>query len=90
MCHGPNLEGRAGPALKGANFASDSSDFHVRDIFNILTHNMPATEPGSLAHADYVEIMAFLLQQNGYPSGGKALTYEEAETSKVPLVYRGQ
>lgn len=90
MCHGPNLEGRAGPALKGANFASDSSDFNVSDIFNILTHNMPATEPGSLAHVDYVEIMAFLLQQNGYPAGSRQLTFEDATKSRVKLRYHGQ
>lgn len=89
-CHGPNLEGRAGPALKGDNFASASSEFDIKDIFSILVHNMPATEPGSLAHDDYVEIMAFLLHENGYPAGHKALTFEEAERSKVPLIYRGQ
>ena len=87
-CHGPEMEGRAGPALKGPNFASPKADFHVGDIFTILTHNMPASDPGSLPRLDYVEVMAFLLQQNGYPAGKKALLYDEAMRSKVPLVYR--
>ncbi|MCW8809232.1 MAG: transporter substrate-binding domain-containing protein [Rhodanobacter sp.] len=86
-CHGPAMEGRAGPALKGPNFASAKSDFHVGDIFTILAHNMPASDPGSLTHLDYVDVMAFLLQQNGYPAGKKALLYDEAMRSKVPLVY---
>ncbi|AND70674.1 hypothetical protein ATSB10_32200 [Dyella thiooxydans] len=90
VCHGPHLEGRAGPALKGANFASEEAQFHVRDIFTILVHNMPATEPGSLAHDDYVQIMAFLLQQNGYPAGPQQLTYDEALNSKVKLLYHGE
>ncbi|HZX69954.1 MAG TPA: cytochrome c [Rhodanobacter sp.] len=90
QCHGPTLAGRAGPALKGPNFASVKAQFHVSDIFTILSQNMPATEPGSLAHQDYVEIMAFLLQQNGYPDGRSALTFEEAKKSKVMLIYRGQ
>lgn len=88
-CHGPLLEGRAGPALRGPNFASAKSDFHVGDIFTIVSQNMPATAPGSLQHQDYVEIMAFLLQENGYPAGGKALTFDEAKASKVDLIYRG-
>ncbi|TAM57303.1 MAG: transporter substrate-binding domain-containing protein [Rhodanobacter sp.] len=88
MCHGPALEGRAGPALTGANFASPQSKFSVSDIFAILTQNMPSTAPASLGHVDYVEIMAFMLQQNGYPAGKKALSYDEAMRSKVPLVYR--
>ena len=89
QCHGPTLEGRAGPALKGPNFASAKSKFHVGDIFTIVSQNMPATQPGSLAHQDYVEIMAFLLQQNGYPAGDKVLTFDEAKQSTVKLIYRG-
>ncbi len=90
MCHGPHLEGRAGPALKGTNFASETAQFHVGDIFTILAHNMPATEPGSLPHDDYADIMAFVLQQNGYPAGTRALTYDEALNSKVKLLYHGE
>lgn len=89
MCHGPKLEGRAGPALKGPNFASKEADFHVKDIFSILVHNMPATQPGSLPKQDYVEIMAFLLKENGYPSGSTRLTYEDALHSGVKLLYQG-
>ncbi|MEO6799254.1 MAG: transporter substrate-binding domain-containing protein [Rhodanobacter sp.] len=89
QCHGPTLAGRAGPALKGPNFASAKAKFHVSDIFTIVSQNMPATEPGSLPHQDYVEIMAFLLQQNGYPDGSTQLTFEQAKESKVKLIYRG-
>lgn len=90
VCHGPTLAGRAGPALKGPNFAPAKANFHVGEIFTIVTQNMPATQPGSLAHDDYVEIMAFLLQQNGYPAGSQPLTFEEAKQSKVKLIYRGE
>lgn len=90
QCHGDTLAGRAGPALKGPNFASAKAKFHVSDIFTIVSQNMPATEPGSLPKDDYVEIMAFLLQQNGYPAGHKALTFKEAKESKVALIYHGE
>lgn len=90
FCHGSTLAGRAGPALKGRHFAPAKADFHISDIFGIVSKNMPATEPGSLAHEDYVEIMAFILQQNGYPAGGNALTFEQATESKVKLLYYGE
>lgn len=90
QCHGDTLEGMAGPALKGPNFASEKSAFKVSDIFTILVNNMPATQPGSLAHDDYVQIMAFLLQQNGYPAGNSELTFDGATKSDVPLVYKGK
>jgi mono/diheme cytochrome c family protein len=94
MCHGPNLDGQpggySGPALKGSDFADPSYDFHVSDIFNLVAKQMPAATPGSLSHEQDVEIMAFILQQNGYPPGAKELVYEEAEKSQVPIRYHGK
>jgi polar amino acid transport system substrate-binding protein len=94
MCHGPLLDGQSGgysgPALKGAEFADPSYDFHLSDIFNFVAKLMPAATPGSLTHEQDVVIMAFILQQNGYPPGSHELVYEEAEKSKVPLRYYGK
>jgi polar amino acid transport system substrate-binding protein len=45
---------------QGAEFASEKADFSVSDVFTIVSQNMPATNPGSLEHDDYVEIMAYL------------------------------
>ncbi len=91
MCHGPLLDGQSGgysgPALKGSDFADPSYDFHVKDIFNFVAKLMPPGTPGSLTHDEDVVIMAFLLQQNGYPPGTKELTYDDAEKSSVPLRY---
>lgn len=88
MCHGPNLEGRVGPALKGSTFATPEANFKVRDVFTIVSQNMPAYAPGSLSHQEYVQVMAFLLQQNGYPAGARSLTYRIAGASTVPLIGR--
>ncbi len=94
MCHAPLLDGQSagysGPALKGSEFADPSYDFHLSDIFNFVAKLMPAATPGSLTHEQDVEIMAFILQQNGYPAGDKELVYEEAEKSKVPIRYYGK
>jgi mono/diheme cytochrome c family protein len=94
VCHGPLLDGQSGgysgPALKGADFADPSYDFHVSDIFNFVAKLMPSATPGSLMHEQYVQIMAFILQQNGYPAGSHELVYEEAEKSKVPIRYYGK
>lgn len=86
QCHGPSLEGRAGPALKGKHFANPAANFHVGDIFTIVSQNMPATQPASLPQDDYVDIMAFLLRENGYPAGSTKLTFDDAKKSTVPLV----
>jgi mono/diheme cytochrome c family protein len=94
MCHGPELNGQAGgysgPALKGKEFADPSYNFHISDIFNFVAKLMPAATPGSLTHEQDVEIMAFILQQNGYPPGELELVYEAAEKSMIPLRYYGK
>jgi mono/diheme cytochrome c family protein len=88
VCHGAQMQGVVGPALKGPNFASVKAGFAVGDIFTIVANNMPASDPGSLAPDVYVKVMAYLLQQNGYPAGQTPLTYAMAAASNVPLVYR--
>ncbi len=90
MCHGVNLQGKAGPALKGPNWANEKANYTVGEVFTVVSQQMPATDPGSLAQADYVDLMAFLLQQNGYPAGNKALEFSAAASSDVKLLYHGK
>lgn len=94
MCHGPLLDGQkggySGPALKGADFADPSYDFHVDEIFHFVAKQMPAATPGSLTNELYVDIMAYILQQNGYPAGPTELTYDGAMKSRVPIRYYGK
>jgi polar amino acid transport system substrate-binding protein len=89
-CHGHDLSGISGPALVGPTFASVKAGFTLGNIFLIVSQNMPATQPGSLAHDDYVQIMSFLLKKNGYPAGTAALTYDGATKSKVLFIYHAR
>lgn len=93
MCHGPRMDGQAGgfpgPALKGEDFADPSYDFHVDEIFRFVAVLMPAATPGSLSHETNVNIMAFILKENGYPAGRTELTYDGAMKSRVPIRYYG-
>ncbi len=87
-CHGESLEGGAGPALTGPNFKTLSSKVKatVGDIFTYMTTNMPMNAPASLSHADYVNIMAFILSKNGYKAGASPLTYAQASESGAKIV----
>jgi mono/diheme cytochrome c family protein len=89
QCHGDHLEGMSGPALTGKLFASDKANLSVGDILTFIAVNMPATQPGSLAPDDYVQVMSYILQQNGYPAGNAALSFDAGKASKVPLRYHG-
>lgn len=87
QCHGEQLEGGVGPALAGPNAATLRTKLHatVSDIFNVMAMEMPFNAPASLSHDQYVEIMAFVLQKNGYKPGGAPLTYSGAMKSKAPI-----
>ncbi|MBU6445678.1 MAG: transporter substrate-binding domain-containing protein [Alphaproteobacteria bacterium] len=87
-CHGAELQGNVGPALRGAGFAGPTDGFTVGAMFSFFSVQMPAGAPGSLKHDEYTSLMAFLLRENGYPSGDKPLTYDDATASQAPLVSR--
>lgn len=63
QCHGANLQGGAGPPLKGA--ALQKGYPTASDLHDFIQTQMPANAPGSLSGAQYDEVTAFLLQQNG-------------------------
>jgi mono/diheme cytochrome c family protein len=86
VCHGKDLQGISAPALVGQSFASAANGYTVSAIFDELSQQMPAGAPGSLSNATYADIMAFILEKNGYPAGGSRLTYDAAQMSTAKLV----
>lgn len=86
ICHGANLQGEAGPTLLGQSFASAANNYTVGAIFGEIAEQMPAGAPGSLTHDQYTQVMAYILNKNGYPAGTTALDYNASLASTVPLV----
>ena len=87
MCHGANMEGGQGPTLLGDTFTTHYQT--VGDLMQFIVQNMPKSDPGSLSHEDYVDILAYVLLKNGLPSGSQTLSFDTANTSKVPLTPAG-
>lgn len=85
LCHGASLEGGAGPPLAGPNMTTLGTKTHltVGDMFGYITSNMPMNAPASLTHDQYVAVLAYILNKNGYPAGSKPLTYANANASKA-------
>lgn len=73
-CHGADLQGSGqAPALVGGQFVSDFDAQTLGDLFHILRTSMPMNAPGSLSPAAYANVLAYLLQANGFPAGKRAL-----------------
>jgi mono/diheme cytochrome c family protein len=73
-CHGSELGGGVGPALKGPSFAGTWGTKTLGALVNFEHSKMPLTAPGSLTLPDYQNLAAFILQQNGLPAGSKPLS----------------
>src|SRR5256885_1844058 len=73
-CHGPDLSGAdAAPPLAGGEFNSDWNDLSVGELFERLRITMPADKPGSVSRQENADIVAFLLEKNGFPAGDAEL-----------------
>ncbi|MER3483406.1 MAG: cytochrome C [Meiothermus sp.] len=84
-CHGANLQGGAGPALKGSSFTAKwaNGSKTVDDLYYIIHTQMPLNAPGSLKESQYLAITAYILQQNGYKAGKTALSSKNLKSIKL-------
>ena len=78
MCHDE--------AAPGKTLVRPGTSPTIGGIFAIMTTNMPLNQPGQLSHAQYEAIMAYALQQNGYPAGDNALHYAQTLSNTQPFV----
>lgn len=72
-CHGAQLQGAEGPALKGGQFDGIWRGGPVKDLFAFIKEFMPADKAGSLKDGDAVILTAFILKENGVPAGAQPL-----------------
>jgi alcohol dehydrogenase (cytochrome c) len=84
-CHGARLEGVAGPPLR-ADAVADAGTRSIGDLYAIASTKMPRDRPGSLSDSQYVSVVAYLLGENGYPSGGHPLGAEDLRANARPFV----
>lgn len=63
-CHGQDLNGAAGPALKGPPFESHWTNQSPDALYAYITTQMPPSQPGMLSAQTYVDVEAYILQNN--------------------------
>ena len=72
-CHREDLTGFNGPPLKGDMFMDHWREFNVDVLFNVIATTMPRSQD-RLSESEYLDIQAYMLEQNGLPSGSAELT----------------
>jgi mono/diheme cytochrome c family protein len=86
-CHGAELGGDRGPALKGDRFVANWENGSVNRLFLKIRDTMPPLNAEQVAPATKLDIVAYLLKVNGFPSGTSALGADDVEN--IQIVKRG-
>ena len=91
-CHGPDLEG-AGvdvPALVETAFVRKWSGRPLRDMFDVIKTNMPENAPGTLSDRACADLLAVILQANGWPAGPAELEADRERLATIVFEPIGQ
>ena len=74
-CHAEDLSGNEmGPPLAGSPFLEYWQDLSLADLLQVMSTSMPQDNPGSLDQPQYIEIITYMLEKSGFPSGSEDLT----------------
>lgn len=74
-CHAADLmgDGFETPSLVSTEFTHRWDGRTVADLFLFVSENMPASSPGKFDDQTYIDLIAFILRFNGFPTGRKEL-----------------
>jgi len=84
-CHGENLAGRRDYPLSGERFVDRWEAHTVEHLFVVVRDSMPPDGPDTVDANDKRDIVAFLLQQNGFPDGTTELSRDEAVLATLAI-----
>jgi S-disulfanyl-L-cysteine oxidoreductase SoxD len=90
QCHMQDMGGREpAPQLAGAVFLSKWLTRSVGDLYQKIVTTMPAGSPASLKPADYADLVALILQANGFPAGTAELPADPAALNLIKINQKG-
>ena len=83
QCHRPDLTGGDGPALRDDRFARNFAGQDLKVFYTKIATTMPRSASGSLSDNVYLDIVAHLLKENGFPAGAQELTSDVLSAVRV-------
>jgi mono/diheme cytochrome c family protein len=88
-CHGPELAGDRGPSLKGERFITSWENGSVNRLFIKIRDTMPPLNAEQVSPNTKLDIIAYLLQVNGFPSGSAELALDSDALDSFQIVRKG-
>lgn len=88
QCHGSALSDGSAPALLGPTFRRTWSrpQVTVNDLYYIISTTMPPNRPGSLLEAQYQEVLAHIMAENGVTAGAEPLPTDPRQLESISLL----
>jgi len=88
-CHSPNLDGGdEGPPLNTAIFLSNWDGHTLDDLTERIRNSMPPENPNSIPRNQVVDILAYMLAQNHFPSGRTTLADDSSQLKDIKFLQR--
>lgn len=86
VCHGNTMtNGTFGTPLAGEYFNGAWSGKSVRALYDRTQKSMPPAAPSSLSKDNYANIVAYILEVNGYKATGTALGADDPSLDKMTI-----
>ena len=67
----------------GAEFLSGWTGKPIHELYDTIHTTMPEDNPGSLKPQQYIDVIAYFLKLNGYPTGTAELTPDAAALKAI-------
>ena len=89
-CHGADLSGTTAPALKGDRFQATWGGDTVEGLFGKIRDTMPPNFGTVVDDQAKLDVVAFILQTNGYPAGSTELVIDSPDLAASQILKKGE
>ena len=86
-CHGQELRGgEMGPGIAGSDFMVFWTELPLGSLYDRIRISMPEDGPGRLSDQEYIDVVAYILDANEYPTGDQELVPDMAALDQIMIV----
>ena len=89
QCHGHRMAGGLHePPLTKLSFFRTWGGLSLDTLYNYIVTKMPIRAPGTLSKSEYLDVVAYWLQQHDYPAGDQALVVTSGALEQITIERR--
>lgn len=87
-CHGQDLAGVTAPSLRGSRFMTAWENESIYRLFIKVRDTMPPNFGTALTEEAKLDVVAYLLQANNFPPGGRDLKIDGSDLEGIQIVQK--